>query len=151
MSFTNDTPGSWGIPIEDWVPWIPELREGNTPETDRYRTASGRIRLGGFEAGFWLHTGEGEAIQRIDTNGDGIPDTRAFTGGNINDPERSSGIGYFGFMGLKIGWDSEGIRNYLQNRVAHDGWSSQPLFGERYPWILPLDRDPRFVFQFGGF
>jgi hypothetical protein len=148
ISFTNDTPGSWVIPIEEWLPWVPKLREGTTAETDRYRTASGRIRLGNFDMGFWLHTGEASDIDNFDLNGNGF---REFIGGSINDPERSNGIGYFGFMGLKVGWDSEGIRNYLQNRVAHDQWSAQPQFGFNYPWILPLDRKHRFVFQFGGF
>lgn len=149
VSYTNDTEDSF--PWARYVPLIPKLREGSTAETDRYRTASGRVRVGPFDVGFWLHTGEADQIRQVDTNGDGIPDTRAFVGGNINDPRRSNGIAYFGFMGLNVGWDSEGIRNYLQNRVAHDGWSSQPLFGTRYPWILPVDRKPRFVFQFGGF
>lgn len=114
-------------------------------------TSSGRARVGLFELGFFLHTGEAEQIGRVDTDGDGIPDTRAFTGGNINDPNRSNGIAYLGFAGFRMGWDSEGIRHYMQNRVAHDHWSSQPQYGAIYPWVLPTKRKGRFVLQFGMF
>jgi len=148
-SYSNDTKESF--PWADYVPLIPKLREGNIPETDRYRTASGRLRFGLFEAGFFLHTGEGDQIRLVDTDGDGIADTRAVVGGNIGESSRSNGIVYFGFGGFKVGWDSENIRHGLQNRLAHDGMSSQPQYGMKYPWMLSLDRSPRFVFQFGGF
>ncbi len=45
----------------------------------------------------------------------------------------------------------EGIRHGLQNRLAHDALSRQPQNGNRYPWMLRLERTPRFTFQFGGF
>ncbi|MCA1763811.1 MAG: polymorphic toxin type 23 domain-containing protein [Cryomorphaceae bacterium] len=149
VAYSNDTDDSF--PWAKYVPLIPDLKKGGPPSNDRYRTASGRIRAGLFETGFFLHTGEAEAFGRVDTDGDGIRETRAFTGGNINDSKRSNGIAYFGFGGFRVGWDSEGVRNFLQNRVAHDGWSPQPLNGSRYPYVLPTDRDSRFVFQFGVF
>lgn len=144
VAYSNDTEGSF--PWADNIPLIPKLRDGQIPgfSSDRYRTASGRARFGLFELGFFLHTGEGTKITT--RNGQ-----RFFDGGNINDPDRSNGIAYFGFGGLKIGWDSEDNRQFLQNRVAHDGLSRQPQNGFRYPWILTVDRSSRFVFQFGGF
>lgn len=149
IAYSNDTDQSF--PWAKYVPLIPKLNEGTTAEKDRYRTASGRARVGLFELGFFLHTGEAEKIGYVDTNGDGTPDTRAFTGGNINDPDRSNGIAYLGFAGFRMGWDSEGIRHYMQNRVAHDHWNPQPQYGAIYPWFLKTDRKGRFVFQFGMF
>jgi RHS repeat-associated protein len=144
LSYSNDTDGSF--PWAEYIPLIPELEKGS----DRYRTASGRARIGLFDVGFFLHTGEGKSVEWVDTNGDGIPDTRAFTMGNIDDANRSNGIIYVGFGPIKMGWDSEGMRNALQNRFAHD-WITGGNNGNRYPYVLPFNRDPRFVFQFGGF
>jgi RHS repeat-associated protein len=150
-SYSNDTPKSFGLPLEKWVPIIPKLKEGSVPETDRYRTASGRLRIGLYEYGFFLHTGEGDVVRWVDTDGDGIKDTRAVTGGNIGDSRRSNGVFYMGFAGFNTGWDAEGIRHGLQNRLAHDGLSKRPQYGRRYPWMLRLNRDSRVVLQFGGF
>lgn len=148
VSYSNDTEDSF--PWANHVPFIPKLREGGGNlghygfGSDRYRTASGRLRIGLFELGFFLHTGEGNDLSV--TSG-----TLHFSGGNIDDPNRSNGIIYVGFCGFKIGWDSENIRHVLQNRLAHDGLSGQPQYGWRYPWVLMTDRDPSFVFQFGNF
>jgi RHS repeat-associated protein len=143
-SYSNDTEDSF--PWAKYVPLIPKLKDGQIPrlDSDRYRTASGRLRVGLFELGFFLHTGEGTRISVTDG-------TRHFAGGNIDDPDRSNGIIYFGFGPFKMGWDSEKNRNALQNRLAHDGLSGQPQYGWRYPWVLMLDRSSRFVFQFGNF
>jgi hypothetical protein len=150
LSYSNDTKGSF--PWADYVPLIPKLKESEVPGlisgSDRYRTAAARIRAFGlFEVGFFLHTGEADGFERFDDNGNGIIE---MTGGNIDDPRRSNGIAYFGFAGLKFGWDAEGIRNYLQNKVAHD-FINGGTNGSAYPWILALDRRPGFVFQFGTF
>jgi hypothetical protein len=144
ISYSNDTKESF--PWADYVPFIPKLKEGS----DRYRTASGRGRFGLFEFGFFLHTGEATGSGKVDTDGDGIPDTYAFTGGSIVDANRSNGILYAGFGPFKTGWDSEGLRNFLQNRMVHDRFFSVG-HGQHYPHVLPLNRSPRLVFQFGGF
>ena len=143
-SYSNDTEDSF--PWAKYVPLVPKLKEGQIPGygSDRYRTASGRLRVGLFELGFFLHTGEGTRISVTDG-------TRHFNGGNINDPDRSNGIIYFGFGPFKMGWDSENNRHALQNRLVHDGLSGQPQYGWRYPWVLSLKRSSRFVFQFGNF
>jgi hypothetical protein len=98
IAYSNDTKGSF--PWADQIPFIPALRNGQIPryDSDRYGTASGRIRVGLIELGFFLHTGEGDRISVTD----GI---RHFNGGNINDPNRSNGIIYLGFGSLKIGAD----------------------------------------------
>jgi hypothetical protein len=144
LSFSNDIDGSF--PWAEYIPLIPQLEKGS----DRYRTASGRVRVGLFDVGFFLHTGEGDRVEWVDTDGDGIRETRAFGGGNIDDANRSNGIIYLGFGPLKLGWDNEEIRNSLQNRFAHD-FLTGGNNGSKYPYVLPLNRDPRFVFQFGGF
>jgi RHS repeat-associated protein len=143
VSYSNDTRGSF--PWASSVPFIPSLRDGFPGfDSDRYRTASGRLRAGLFEFGFFLHTGEATGENRID----GV---RQFTGGTINDSRRSNGIVYLGFAGFKVGWDSEKNRHNLQNRIAHDQLNGQAQFGRLYPWVLRLNRASRFVFQFGGF
>jgi len=77
-----------------------------------------------------------------------IPDTYAFTGGNIDDPSQSHGIFYLGFGPFRMGRDTENIRNTFQNRFAHDFLNGGSR-GSAYPWVLTLDRDPRWFFQFG--
>jgi len=143
-SYSNDTEDSF--PWARYIPFIPPLREGPISDygSDRYRTASGRLRAGLFELGFFLHTGEWESIKYSDK-------TWHFDEGNINDPDRSSGIIYLGWGPFRIGWDSEEIRHTLQNRLAHDGLSRRPQYGDRYPWALKLDRKSRLVLQFGLF
>jgi hypothetical protein len=38
----------------------------------------------------------------------------------------------------------------LQNRLVYD-YLTGGNNGSKYPYVLPFNRDPRFVFQFGGF
>ncbi len=159
ISYSNDSWGSFPwttIGTNDGRFWgLPTLRATNITEitnngttngnwnSDRFRTASGSLKIHNFNVGFFLHTGEATGIETIN----GI---RQFTGGNINGPNRSNGIIYIGFGDVKIGWDSEGIRHALQNRLAHDH-TIRPVFGANYPWVLRVNRRPRFVFQIGNF
>jgi RHS repeat-associated protein len=106
------------------------------------------VAIGAVAGGY---TGKGDNVEWIDTDGDGITDTKVFTGGDINEKKRSNGIYYFSAFGFQFGWDSENIRHDLQNRFAHDNWSKEPQYGNSYPWVPKLPRGPRFVFQFGGF
>ena len=128
---------------------IPKRQDGGAIGADRLRTASGKFNFGIFELGFRLHTGQGERIEdEFDTNGDGIGDARAVTGGNLNEGEWSHGIIALGFGPIKAGWDAEGIRHSLQNRLVHD-YLSGGIRGSEYPWIPRLNRKPRFFLQFG--
>jgi RHS repeat-associated protein len=88
VSYSNDTEDSF--PWADFVPLIPDLRNGQIPgfSSDRYRTASGRLRAGILELGFFLHTGEGSRISTTDG-------TRHFDGGDISHIMRSNGIAYW--------------------------------------------------------
>jgi RHS repeat-associated protein len=148
IDYSNDTKGSF--PWADAVPFIPVLRDGipGLDGSDRYRTTSGRIRVGLMELGFFLHTGEGDNYEQRDINGNGVLE---MLGGNIDDPNRSNGIIYLGFGSLKIGADYEDIRNSLQNVLVHDKLNGGKN-GSKYPWVYPIwSRKPRFVFQFGSF
>ena len=119
---------------------------------DRYRTASARISAGGIEIGLNLHTGMagGDGYDNIwvDTDGDGVVDTRVFTGGDIDEPRQRAGVLYIGFGPLRIGKDSEVTRLIFQNKFAHD-FINGGSRGSAYPWVLPLVKKPRFFWQFG--
>jgi hypothetical protein len=65
---------------------------------------------------------------------------------NGNDPDKyRSGVFYIGFGPIKIGRNSEKIRNTFQNKFAHDF-----LMGGESPYFLWLDKDPRWYFYFGS-
>jgi hypothetical protein len=81
---------------------LPGVPQGD-PNSDAYRTAGARIKVGPFKMGMILHTGEGTGDNWVDTDGDGIPDTRAFTGGDVGDPSQSHGIFYVGFGTFRMG------------------------------------------------
>lgn len=51
---------------------------------------------------------------------------------------------------MNIGYNSEGIRNVLQNRMVHDNFFRNG-HGQMYARVLKTNRGPRFVFQFGDF
>jgi hypothetical protein len=46
---------------------------------------------------------------------------------------------------MKIGRNSEKIRNTFQNKFAHDF-----MMGGESPYFLWLDKDPRWYFYFGS-
>jgi hypothetical protein len=85
----------------------------------------------------------------FDETGTGVNgDPRVFTGGDIDDPKQRSGVLYLGFGPIRFGMDSEGIRHIFQNRMAHDAfWKYN--YGQNYPWVLKLDKKPRFYWYFG--
>ena len=146
IAYSNDTKGSF--PWAQYIPFLPRLKDGGPGDgSDRYRTASGRFRVGFFETGFFLHTGEATGTERFDLNGNGI---KEFIGGSIGDPDRSNGIIFFSLAGFKVGRDSENNRQVLQNDLAHDLFNGGQN-GSAYPWVLTLNRDSGFVFQFGNF
>lgn len=156
-SYSNDTKNSF--PWADYVPLIPKLRDGNVyDQSDGLRTASGYIRAGIFEFGFFLHTRESSYLG-YDADGNWSQ-----LGGSMGRKGLSKGIIYFGIGGLKMGWDQESIRHFIQNRVAHDGnWNPFKWMGilngstpnqnngNYWPWVPLENRGNRFVFQFGGF
>ena len=148
MQYWNDTEDSF--PWAKHMPLLPKLSEESIGETDRLRTAGGRLRVGLFELKYQLHTGQGERQIGRDTDNDGVIDTWEMTGGTVEDSKRSNGIITIGFGPINLGWDSEGIRHALQNKFAHD-WLNGGQNGSAYPWFPKTDRKGRFVFQFNWF
>jgi len=131
---------------------LPGVPQGD-PYSDGYRTAAARIKFGPLSVGMILHTGYTPQPTRWqqyqDTDGDGVADAWVMTGGDIQDESQSHGIFYVGFGPLRIGRDSEKIRDRFQNHIAHDGFNGGSQ-GSEYPWVKPFwDRDPRWFFQFG--
>jgi hypothetical protein len=131
---------------------LPGVPQGD-PYSDGYRTAAARIKFGPLSVGMILHTGyipqPTRWQQYQDTDGDGVADAWVMTGGDIQDESQSHGIFYVGFGPLRIGRDSEKIRDRFQNHIAHDGFNGGSQ-GSEYPWVKPFwDRDPRWFFQFG--
>lgn len=134
--------------------WVPGVR--NVDGGDRYRTAAAQIEVGPMVLGMNLHTGMAGVSDLgqpgYQTFEHATSGREWFTGGNIGDPAQSNGVVYFGTENFRIGWDNESNRHILQNRVAHDGFFG--VFkrgqGRDYPWVLRLNRKPRFYFQMGS-
>lgn len=125
------------------IPGVPMYDGG-----DRYRTASAKISVGGLDIGMNLHTGMpgtygngSYKYHKVDTDGDGILDTWVFYGGDIDDPGKRAGVLYIGIGPLKIGSNSESIRDIFQNGCHN-------LFD--YPEVLVLDKNPEFYWYFGS-
>ncbi len=105
---------------------------------DRWRTAAGRISAGPFELGLNMFTGDPGPFgaRRIDPD-DGPYGTYNAGPYGGSDKHRSGGL-YVGAFGLRVGWNSESIRNFFQNKMVHDkkeiprfknlGGSGSPLF-----------------------
>lgn len=132
--------------LGDYVGQLPGVPEGNA-YSDQMRTAAAEINLFGIDVGIQLHTGSWDGQSDW-----GYVDgewTQYATGGDIDDPNQSHGIFYLQFGNMRVGRDSEQIRHYFQNEVAHDGFNGGSR-GSVYPWILQLDRSPQWYFQFGS-
>jgi len=129
---------------------LPGVPQGD-PESDAYRTAAVRIKIGLFSAGMILHTGEAEIDPFTGWYRNGIDDinnARVFKGGSIGDSSQSHGIFYVGLGPIRIGRDTEQIRQTFQNEIAHDGFNGGSR-GSNYPWVLMLNRSDCWFFQFG--
>lgn len=115
---------------------------------DRYRTAAAKIRYGLFSIGMNLFTGDpGKNDMDRRTYIDPSNNRETYTiSANGEDPDEfRAGVLYFGAGPLRVGWNSEGIRNFLQNRLAHD-W----LCNKSSPYFKELDRPGQFYFHFGS-
>jgi len=56
----------------------------------------------------------------------------------------SAGVLYAGFGPVRVGWDSEGLRHFFQNKIGHD------IISPTSPHIYRQYRKPRFFWQLGG-
>ena len=124
---------------------------------DRYRTAAARIRIGLFQTGVNLFTGD-PGVDHKDRRTFFDPNTvstyynesmggrETYTiGANGENPnEFRAGVFYVGFGPFKVGANSEQIRNTFQNRFAHDF-----LCKGDSPYFQVLDRPRQSYFYFG--
>ena len=113
---------------------------------DRFRTAAARIKAGPLSIGINLFTGDPGREEGIN----GVRQTEVINGHetyvigkNGEDPDKyRAGVFYIGIGSLKVGWNSEGIRNCFQNKLIHEPGG--------YPYFKVLDIEPRFFFYYGN-
>jgi RHS repeat-associated protein len=122
------------------LPGVPEADGG-----DRYRSAAARFKMGPFQVGLNLFTGDPGLDDRNITSTSKKGGKYGLYEKTINgdDPDRfRAGVVYFGFGPLRIGRNTEGIRDFIQNRLIHDQVSKSPYF--RRLDGLPYD-DPYYT------
>jgi len=100
---------------------------------DRHRTAAAKINLGPFSMQLNLFTGDpgldenkrGVDVNKGGSNGEGEYIQNEFG----DDPdEYRNGVLSFGIGPFSIGYDSENIRNFVQNYTVHKWISDSPYF-----------------------
>ena len=122
LSYAND----YEIKELSWIPGVPK---GNS---DKYRTAAFQFNVLEQGFGFNLMTGDpGEPIR--DEEGNIIIDNRDngyYTDKGTGDPDKYRlGVLYVKTGPLRLGWNSEGIRDYIQNKKIHK-WTGDPYFNK---------------------
>lgn len=125
---------------------------------DRYRSAAARIRIGpNFQIGVNLFTGD-PGLDGKDRRTTYDPDVESpyydeekggretYTLGinGDNPDEYRAGVFYVGYGPIKVGGNSEQIRNRYQNQFAHD-----KICAGDSPYFKVLDRPGQFYFYFG--
>ena len=124
---------------------------------DRYRSAAARIRIGLFQVGVNLFTGDpghtwNDRRTFYDPNtvstyyDEDMGGRETYTTGahGENPNEYRAGVFYVGFGPLKVGANNEQIRNTFQNRFAHD-----LLCKGDSPYFQVLNRPRQSYFHFG--
>jgi hypothetical protein len=110
---------------------------------DRFRTAHQKINFLGLSIGNIVFTGDPEVYngkdRTFDNNG-----RETYNKGPYGANKYSAGIFYVGFGALRVGWDSEGLRHFFQNKIGHD------IISPSSPHIYRTNRKPRFFWQLGG-
>ena len=129
--------------IGKYIPFVPSADNG-----DRYRSAAARFRCLFFSVGVNVFTGDpgvDHDTRRV-FNDPGQNGRETYTiSANGDDPDAyRAGYWYAGIGPFKIGWNSEGVRNFIQNRFAHD-W----LCRKDSPYFKVLDRPGSLYFYFG--
>lgn len=125
---------------------------------DRYRSAAARIRIGLFETGVNLFTGDPGVDHKYrrtffdpSVNSPYYDESAGgretyTTGANGENPNQyRAGVFYVGFGPIKLGANNEQIRNTFQNQFAHDF-----LCKGDSPYFQILDRPGQFYFHFGS-
>ena len=126
-----------------YMPGIPAADNG-----DRYRSAAARFMIGPIEFGVNLFTGD-PGLNHEDRRTFEDPEANGRETYTINengdDPDRyRAGIAYVGVGPIRAGVNSESIRNFFQNRFAHDF-----LCRGDSPYFKVLDRPSQGYFYFG--
>ncbi|HEB61515.1 MAG TPA: hypothetical protein ENI82_00030, partial [Bacteroidetes bacterium] len=100
---------------------------------DRWRTAAITASYGDLSVGFTLFTGDpGPSGNRPFRN---INGHYTYVAENGSSPDQYRfGAAFIGYKNYRAGWNSEGIRHVIQNRVAHD-----ILTGGSAKWFKRLD------------
>ena len=129
--------------IGKYIPFVPSADNG-----DRYRSAAVRFRCAFFSVGVNIFTGDpgvDHDVRRIfnDPERDGR-ETYTISANGDNPDEYRAGYWYAGAGPFKIGWNSEGVRDFVQNKFAHD-WLCQ----KDSPYFKVLDRPGGLYFYFG--
>ncbi|MGB0840303.1 MAG: polymorphic toxin type 23 domain-containing protein, partial [Chitinophagales bacterium] len=154
---TSQRNGMVGIHGEDFSityenDYIPKLTEYMkiSDGGDRFRSAALHITYKeDFSAGFNLFTGSPgpnivrqQHAQMIDGHDTYVPFD------NFNPNQYRFGAAYVGYKNYRAGWNSEGIRHIIQNRVAHDFLANRLLGGNsKHFKQLPNQYPSRF---YGG-
>jgi hypothetical protein len=122
------------------LPGVPEADGG-----DRYRTAAARLKVGSFQVGLNLFTGDPglDGRDRVKNMDEGGPYGLYEVSKKGDNPNKyRAGVVYFGYGPFKFGRNSEANRNFIQNKVIHDNVSKSPHF-------LVIDRSPSWFWYFG--
>lgn len=116
---------------------------------DRFRTSHVRFNLFPFRIGNKMVTGDPGPDGKSDIRNLGGDKNGTYVKGPYGDPDRQrNGILYFGLGPIEMGWDSEGIRNRIQNKWIHDlSLINSPYFKDLRG--TDLYNGSRFYFQFG--
>ncbi len=136
FSFTYENDWMFGLPIADGG--------------DRYRTAAAKITIGDFSAGLNIFTGD----PRLDDANEVPGYSGASVGGKYNNKTGQQngiykginagkyrlGVLYLGYKNYRVGYNSEVIRAFFQNKVVHD------TFG--VPRFEKLDIKGSFYYQY---
>ena len=107
----------------DWFFGAPNGDDG-----DRFRTTGARISYGDFSAGLNMFTGDPHLDDSEATPGGASPGgkynkkTEKYNGiyKGVNASKYRTGVLYLGYRNYRIGYNSEGVRNFFQNTLIHD-------------------------------
>ncbi|MBR4392384.1 MAG: VCBS repeat-containing protein [Bacteroidales bacterium] len=143
---------NWGIIYEnDYMFHIGDYLLGifAADNGDRYRTAAAKIRIGPLLClGVNLFTGD-PGVSHDNRNAPIDPETNRATyalGKNGENPdEYRAGVFYVGIGPIRMGANTEELRNIFQNRFAHDF-----LCQGDSPYFRVLDRPAQTYFYFGS-
>ena len=152
---------NWGVTYEnDYMFHIGDYILGGfaADNGDRYRSAAAKIRIGPlFHVGVNLFTGDpgvDHSVRRTYFDPDvesryydqekGGRETYTIGKNGENPDEFRAGVFYVGFGPVRLGGNSEEIRDVFQNHFAHDF-----LCKGDSPYFKVLDRAPQVYFYFG--